>query len=80
MCVCVCVYFRRPVEGVGVEDGLDHDQRLGLVLPHELVAVVGRLIRTVVEHLEEGRPSQVEHKLGMEAQMGHCVRLAGMLW
>lgn len=51
------------VEGVGVEDWLDHDEGLGQVLPVELVAVVGALVRTVVEYLQEGRPTQVEHKL-----------------
>ena len=56
-------YLRRPVEGVGVEDGLDHDERLSQILPHELVPVVGALIGTVVEHLQEGGPSQVEHEL-----------------
>lgn len=29
-----------PVEGVGVENGLYHDERLGQVLTHELVSVV----------------------------------------
>ena len=51
------------MERVGVEDGLDHDERLGQVLPHEVVPVVGRLVRTVVEHLQERRPPQVEHEL-----------------
>ena len=53
----------RSMERVGVEDGLDHDERLGQVLPHEVVPVVGRLVRTVVEHLQERRPPQVEHEL-----------------
>ena len=54
------------MEGVGVEDGLDHDQGLGQVLPDKVVPVVGRLIGAVVEHLQEGRPPQVEHKLQVE--------------
>ena len=29
------------VEGVGVEDRLDHDEGLGQVLAHKMVAVVG---------------------------------------
>ena len=51
------------MEGVGVEDGLDHDQGLGQVLSDKVVPVIGRLIGAVVEHLQEGRPPQVEHKL-----------------
>lgn len=41
------------VEGVRVEDWLDHDQGLGQVLSHKVVPVVGGLIWTVVEHLQE---------------------------
>lgn len=51
------------VEGVRVEDGLDHDEGLGEVLPDEVVPVIGRLIWAVVEHLQERRPPQVEHEL-----------------
>jgi len=51
------------VEGVRVEDGLHHDQGLGQVLPDKVMSVVGGLIRAVVEHLQEGRPPQVEHEL-----------------
>lgn len=51
------------MEGVRVEDGLDHDERLSEVLPDKVVPVVGRLVRAVVEHLQEGRPPQVEHEL-----------------
>ena len=41
VCVCVCrSYLWGPVEGVGVENGLYHDERLGQVLTHELVSVV----------------------------------------
>lgn len=56
-------HLRRPVEGVGVEDRLDHDQGLGQVLAHKVVSVIRRLVRAVVEHLQEGRPPQVEHEL-----------------
>lgn len=42
---------------------MDHDEGLGQVLPVKLVAVVGALVRTVVEHLQEGRSTQVEHEL-----------------
>lgn len=51
------------VEGVRVEDGLDHDEGLGEVLPDKVVPVIGRLVRAVVKHLQEGRPPQVEHEL-----------------
>lgn len=61
------------VEGVGVENGLDHDERLGQVLPVEVVSVVGALVRTVVEHLQERRAPQVEHELWT----GTTVRRAG---
>lgn len=54
------------IEGVWVEDGLDHDQGLREVLPDEVVPVIGRLVRAVVEHLQEGRPPQVEHELRVE--------------
>ena len=57
------MYLRRSTEGVGVDYRLDHDQALGHVLPVELVAVVGTLVGTVVEHLEKLRPPQVEHEL-----------------
>lgn len=51
------------MKGVGVKDGLHHDERLCQVLPDKVVPVIRRLIWTVVEHLQEGRPPQVEHKL-----------------
>ena len=59
----------RTVEGVGVEDGLDHDQALGHVLLVELVPVVGGLVGTVVEHLQELRPPQVEHELQRQREI-----------
>jgi len=54
------------MEGVGVEHGLHHDQRLGQVLPHKVVPVVRGLVGAVVEHLQEGGPPQVEHELWRE--------------
>ena len=43
----------RSTEGIGIEDWLYHDEALGDILSVQLVAVVGTLIRTVVEHLQE---------------------------
>lgn len=51
------------MEGVGIENGLDHDEGLGQVLPGKVVSVIGRLVGTVVEHLKKWRSSQVEHEL-----------------
>lgn len=65
----VLVYYSFPadlrwsIKAVCVEDGLDHDERLSEVLPHELVPVVGALVWAVVEHLQEWRPPQMEHEL-----------------
>lgn len=53
----------RAVERVGVEDGLYHYERLRQILTHEMMPVVGRLIRTVIEHLQEWGSPQVEHEL-----------------
>lgn len=53
----------RAVERVGVEDGLYHYERLCQILTHKMMPVVGRLIRTVIEHLQEWGSSQVEHEL-----------------
>ena len=63
MCRCTIAHLRRAVEGVGIEDGLDHDQTLRHIFLVQLVAVVRGLVRTVVEHLQERRPPQVEHEL-----------------
>lgn len=41
------------MEGVRVENGLDHDQGLGQVLSDKVVSVVGRLIGAVVKDLQE---------------------------
>lgn len=56
-------YFWWSTEGVSIENRLYHDQRLGDVLSVQLVAIVGALIRAVVEHLQELGPAQVEHEL-----------------
>lgn len=66
MCVCAHTHLWRPVEGVGVENRLDHNESLGQVLPVEVVPVVGALVRAVVEDLQERRTPQVEHELGTE--------------
>ena len=41
----------RAVEGVGVQDGLDHHQAVRQVLPQQAGAVEGGLVRGVVEDL-----------------------------
>lgn len=51
------------MEGVGIENGLDHDEGLGQILPGKVVSVIRRLVGTVVEHLKKWRSSQVEHEL-----------------
>lgn len=56
-------YLWRSVEGVSVENRLDHDEGLSQVLPVEMMSVVRALIWTVVEHLQEWRTAQVEHEL-----------------
>ena len=61
--MCLLPHLWWSTEGVGIEDGLYHYQRLSDVLPHQLVAIVGTLIRAVVEHLQKLRPTKVEHKL-----------------
>lgn len=37
-----------------------------------MVPIVGRLVRAVVEHLEERRPPQVKHELEDRAAEGMC--------
>lgn len=59
----------RPVERVRVEDGLDHDERLRELFDEQVVAVVGCLVRAVVEHLKELRATQVEHELRVEREV-----------
>ena len=52
-----------PVEGVGIQDGLNHDEGLGEILPGKVVPIILRLVRAVVEDLKEWRPSKMEHEL-----------------
>ena len=52
-----------PVEGVGIQDGLNHDEGLGEILPGKVVPIILRLLRAVVEDLKEWRPSKMEHEL-----------------
>ena len=59
-------YLWGPVEGVGIQDGLDHDEGLGEVLPGKVVPIIRRLVRAVVEDLEEWRPSKMEHELHLQ--------------
>ena len=62
-------HLRRSTEGVGVEDGLYHDQGLSDVFPVQLVPVVSAFVRAVVEHLEELRSTKVEHELEEKGQI-----------
>lgn len=45
--------FRWSIEGVCVQDGLDHDQRLGHILTVQHVPVVRGLIGAIVEYLQQ---------------------------
>ena len=54
------------MEGVGLQDGLDHDEGLGEVLPGKVVPIIRRLVRAVVEDLKEWRPSKMEHELHLQ--------------
>lgn len=58
----------RAVERVRVEDGLYHYEWLCQILTHKMMPVVGRLVRTVIEHLQEWGSPQVEHELSRENQ------------
>jgi hypothetical protein len=60
---------RRAVESVRRERGLDHRERVDAVLAVELLAVVRRLVRAVVEHLQELRPPKVEHERRVELEI-----------
>lgn len=64
-------YLWWPVERVCIQDGLYHYQRLGQILPHKLVSIIGAFIRTVVEHLQKWRPPQMEHKLPKTKSRSH---------
>ena len=52
-----------PVEGVGIQDGLNHDEGLGEILPGKVLPLILRLVRAVVEDLKEWRSSKMEHEL-----------------
>ena len=58
-----CTHLWWSAERVSVENGLNHNKTLCNIFTVELVAVVGRLVWAVVEHLEELRATQVKHKL-----------------
>ena len=51
------------MEGVGIEDGLDHDERIGDIFIVQPMPIEGCLVWTVVEILEELRTTQMEHEL-----------------
>lgn len=51
------------MERISIKDGLDHNERLGQILPSKVVAVIRRFIWTVIEDLQEWGPSQMEHEL-----------------
>ena len=52
-----------PVEGVGIQDGLNHDEGLGEILPGKVLPLILRLVRAVIEDLKEWRSSKMEHEL-----------------
>lgn len=56
-------YLRRSVERISIKDGLDHNERLGQILPSKVVTVIRRFIWTVIEDLQEWGASQMEHEL-----------------
>ena len=59
----------RATESVTVQDRLDHNQSLCYILTVQHVPIVSGLIRTVIEHLEERRPAQMEHKLRIKREI-----------
>lgn len=56
------------MERVGIQDGLDHDEGLGEVLPGKVVPIIRRLVRAIVEDLKEWRPSKMEHELRIQRE------------
>mmetsp|Transcript_16275 Transcript_16275/g.47754 ORF Transcript_16275/g.47754 Transcript_16275/m.47754 type:complete len:377 (-) Transcript_16275:1151-2281(-) len=62
--------LRWPIEGVGKERWLDHDQGVGRGLPHEHAAVVCCLVGGSVEKLEKLGSAQVEHELRVDRELG----------
>lgn len=61
-------YLWWSVEGVRIENGLDHNEGLSQILPGKMVPIIGRLIRTVVKYLKKWRSSQMEHELHLQKQ------------
>lgn len=61
--------LRWSIEGVGVEDRLDHDQGLSQILFRQAMPIVGSFIGTVVEDLQKLRSSEMEHKLRVEGEV-----------
>ena len=61
--------LRWCIERVRYQRRLDHDQRIVHVRLVQNVPVERRLVRAVVEHLEELTPPQVEHKLGVDTEV-----------
>lgn len=57
------------LKAVGHQGGLDHDQRVVDILTVQDVAVVGSLVRRVVEDLQELRATQVEHELRIDGKV-----------
>jgi len=57
------------IERVGVEGGLNHDERIAHVFVIQHVPIEGRLVRRVVENLQKLASTQVEHELGIECEV-----------
>lgn len=51
------------MERISIKDGLNHNERLGEILPSKVVTVIRRFIWTVIEDLQEWGASQMEHEL-----------------
>lgn len=62
-------WFRGSVEGVSIQNGLNHDETLGQILTIQTSSIERRLIRRIVEHLQELRTTQVEHELGIQGEI-----------
>lgn len=56
------------MERISIKDGLDHNERLGQILPSKVVTVIRRFIWTVIEDLQEWGASQMEHELQQKDQ------------
>mmetsp|Transcript_12335 Transcript_12335/g.30195 ORF Transcript_12335/g.30195 Transcript_12335/m.30195 type:complete len:357 (-) Transcript_12335:1052-2122(-) len=69
----------RPVEVVRGQLRLDHNHGVGHRHAEQHHAVVRRLVRRVAKHLHELGPSQVEHELGVERQLGAQVERGGVV-